>query len=144
MPRARPRPRTAAFAGWLLVAAMLAACASTRDGTAGALEPRFMAVHNALAAMGLAQVGPIQQGVLGEGQTVRVTLDLPAGCVTVAAIGGAGVRDIDATLLDAQQTPLAHDTTTEPQAVLRPCLESAGTYVLAVKAAAGAGPWVTA
>ena len=123
---------------------MLAACASTRDGATGALEPRFMAVHNALAAMGLAQVGPIQQGVLGEGQTARVTLDLPAGCVTVAAIGGAGVRDIDATLLDAQQAPLAHDTTTEPQAVLRPCLESAGTYVLAVKATAGAGPWVTA
>ncbi len=103
-----------------------------------------MAVHNALAAMGLAQVGPIQQGVLGEGQTARVTLDLPAGCVTVAAIGGAGVRDIDATLLDVHDTPLAHDTTTEPQAVLRPCLEAAGTYVLAVKATAGAGSWVTA
>ena len=70
-----------------------------------------MAVHNALAAMGLAQVGAIQQGVLAEGQTARVTLDLPAGCVTVAAIGGAGVRDIDATLLDAREAPLAHDTT---------------------------------
>ncbi|HTB75819.1 MAG TPA: hypothetical protein VK762_21365 [Polyangiaceae bacterium] len=103
-----------------------------------------MAVHNALAALGLAQVGAIQQGVLAEGQTARVTLDLPAGCVTVAAIGGAGVRDIDATLLDAREAPLAHDTTTEPQAVLRPCLEAAGTYVLAVKASAGAGSWVTA
>ena len=103
-----------------------------------------MAVHNALAALGLAQVGAIQQGVLAEGQTARVTLDLPAGCVTVAAIGGAGVRDIDATLLDPREVPLAHDTTTEPQAVLRPCLESAGTYVLALKASAGAGPWVTA
>src|SRR5215831_4563323 len=121
MPRARFRPRTA-FAGLLLVGA----CASTRDG-GGALEPRFIAVHNALAAMGLAQVGAIQQGVLGEGQTARVTLDLPAGCVTVAAIGGGGFRDIDATLLDAREAPLAHDTTTEPQAVLRPCLESAGT-----------------
>jgi hypothetical protein len=139
MPRARLRPRTA-FAGLLLVGA----CASTRDGAGGALEPRFIAVHNALAAMGLAQVGAIQQGVLSEGQTARVTLDLPAGCVTVAAIGGAGFRDIDATLLDSREAPLAHDTTTEPQAVLRPCLESAGTYVLAVKATAGAGPWVTA
>ena len=82
--------------------------------------------------------------MLGEGQTARVTLDLPAGCVTVAAIGGAGVRDIDATLLDARESPLAHDTTTEPQAVLRPCLEAAGTYVLAVKATAGSGTWVTA
>jgi hypothetical protein len=139
MPRARLRTRTA-FAGLLLVGA----CASTRDGAGGALEPRFIAVHNALAAMGLAQVGAIQQGALGEGQTARVTLELPAGCVTVAAIGGAGLRDIDATLLDAREAPLAHDTTTEPQAVLRSCLESAGTYVLAVKATAGAGPWVTA
>jgi hypothetical protein len=138
MPRARPRPRTL-LAGLLLVGA----CASTRDG-GGALEPRFIAVHNALAAMGLVQIGAIQQGALGEGQTARVTLDLPAGCVTVAAIGGAGLRDIDATLLDAREAPLAHDTTTEPQAVLRPCLESGGTYVLAVKATSGAGPWVTA
>jgi hypothetical protein len=94
--------------------------------------------------MGLAQVGAIQEGMLGEGQTARVTLDLPAGCVTVAAIGGAGFRDIDATLLDSRDSPLAHDTTTEPQAVLRPCLESAGTYMLVVRATAGAGPWVTA
>jgi hypothetical protein len=136
----RHRSRTAVLASLLPIAA----CASTRDGGAGALEPRFVAVHNALAAMGLAQVGAIQQGVLAEGQTARVTLDLPAGCVTVAAIGGAGVRDIDAVLLDAHEAPLAHDTTTEPQAVLRPCLDAAGTYVLAVKASAGAGAWVTA
>jgi hypothetical protein len=136
----RPRLRTAVLASVLLIGA----CASNRDGGVGALEPRFMAVHNTLAAMGLAQVGAIQQGVLAEGQTARVALDLPAGCVTVAAIGGAGVRDIDATLLDTHEVPLAHDTTAEPQAVLRPCLEAAGTYVLALKATAGAGPWVTA
>jgi hypothetical protein len=130
----------AALAGLML----FAACASARDGGVGVLEPRFIAVHNALAAMGLAQVGAIQQGVLGEGQTARVALDLPAGCVTVAAIGGAGFRDIDATLLDSREAPLAHDTTAAPEAVLRPCVQSAGTYVLAVKASAGAGSWVTA
>ncbi len=143
MPRARPRPRTAALARLLPAVALFAACASTRDG-GGPLEPRFVAVHNALAAMGLAQVGAIQQGTLGQGQTARVTLDLPAGCVTVAAIGGPGVVDIDATLLNASGVPLAHDTTTEPQAVLHPCLDSAGAYVLAVKVAAGAGTWVAA
>src|SRR6185437_6058511 len=119
-------------------------CASARDGGGGALEPRFVAVHNALAAMGLAQVGAIQQGTLAEGQAARVTLDLPAGCITVAAIGSAGVRDVDAALLDAHGQPLAHDTTTEPQAVLRPCLDVPGPYVLEVKAAAGAGSWVAA
>lgn len=140
MPRARRRPRIAAL---FLLLVLFAACASTRDG-GGPLEPRFVAVHNALAAMGLAQVGAIQQGTLAQGQTARVSLELPAGCVTVAAIGGAGIGDVDATLADASGAPMAHDTTTEPQAVLRPCLATAGVYVLTVKAAAGSGTWVAA
>jgi hypothetical protein len=147
MPRARRRPRTPLAAAGVAIAgvafAVLAACASSRDG-GGPLEPRFVAVHNALAAMGLAQVGPIQQGTLAEGQTARVILDLPAGCVTVAAIAGEGVRDVDATLLDARGASLAHDTTTEPQAVLRPCLDAPGVYTLSVKASSGGGSWVAA
>src|SRR5580704_11156182 len=123
----------------------LAACAANQGPAAGAaLEPRFVAVHNAFAAMGLAQVGPIQQGALREGQETRVQLALPAGCVTVVALGGDGVRDLDATLLDSHETPLAHDTTIEPQAVLRPCLEGTDAYVLLLKATAGGGTWTTA
>src|ERR1035438_997744 len=135
MPRVRHRSDVHVLASFTLLGALFVACASARDS--GALEPRFVAVHNALTAMGLAQVGAIQQGSLAEGQTTRLSLDLPAGCVTVAAIGGTGVRDVDATLFDSRGAPLAHDTTAEPQAVLRPCLESADTYVLAVKLAAG-------
>ena len=121
------------------------ACAGNQAPAAGlALEPRFVAVHNALAAMGLAQVGPIQEGMLREGQETRVNLSLPAGCVAVVALGGEGMRDLDATLLDSHGTPLAHDTTIEPQAVLRPCLEASDEYVLLLKAAAGGGPWTTA
>ncbi len=101
-------------------------------------------MHNALAAMGLAQVGPIQQGSLAEGQAARITLQLPAGCVTVAAVGSDGMRDVDAALLDPRGSSLAHDTTSEPQAVLRACLDSADAYVLVVKAASGAGSWVAA
>ena len=141
MPRARHGSRYAVLAGLLV----FAACASTRGGAGGgALEPRFVAVHNALAAMGLAQIGPIQQGALAEGQAARVTLQLPLGCVTVAAVGGDGMHDVDAALLDPRGVSVAHDTTTEPQAVLRACLEAADTYVLVVKAASGAGPWVAA
>jgi hypothetical protein len=139
MPRARPGPACTLLVGLLV----FAACASTRSG-GGALEPRFVAVHNALAAMGLAQVGPIQQGSLAEGQAVRVTLQLPAGCVTVAAIGGDAMHDVDATLLDPRGSSVAHDTTNEPQAVLRTCVETADAYVLVVKAASGAGSWIVA
>jgi hypothetical protein len=135
----RLRPRVAACLGLSLVA-----CVATRDGGTGALEPRFVAVHNAFAAMGLAEVGPIHEGSLAEGQEARVPLELPAGCTTVVAFGGEGVRNVDATLKDARGQVVAHDTTNEPQAVLRACVESADSYVLVVKAAAGGGHWVVA
>jgi hypothetical protein len=115
-----------------------------RNAEDSALEPRFVAVHNALAAMGLAQVGPIQQGILGESRETRVAMPLPAGCVTVVAIGGDGIRDVDATLFDPKGAPIAHDTTSEPQAVLRACLDATETYVLVLRVVSGAGRWVVA
>jgi hypothetical protein len=126
------------------LSALAAACGVSRGNRGGALEPRFVAVHNTLSAMGLAQIGPIQEGSLLEGREARLSLVLPAGCATIVVVGGDGVRDLDAILLDAHEKPLAHDTTNEPQAVLRTCLEASDTYVLVVKAASGAGPWVAA
>ncbi|MBV9945260.1 MAG: PPC domain-containing protein [Myxococcales bacterium] len=139
MPRGPLRSRVAAC----VALALAAACATSR-APGGAFDPRFVAVHNALAAMGLAQVGPIREGFLKEGREARVTLDLPAGCTTVMVFGGEGVRDINATLVDSQGRPVAHDTTSEPEAVLRWCLESPDAYVLALTAAAGSGPWMAA
>ena len=108
-------------------APIAAACSATRGGE---LEPRYVAVHNTLAAMGLAQVGPIQQGSLAEGRESRVRLDLGAQCTTIVAIGSPGVRDLDIALLDADDKPITHDTTKEPQATLRTCPEAAGRYTL--------------
>ncbi len=101
-------------------------------------------MHNTLAAMGLAQVGPIYQGTLAEGREARSNLELAAGCTTIVAVGADGVRDLDARLLDAQGQPIAHDTTQQPQAVLKACPEAPGSYVLVVTAASGAGSWVAA
>ena len=140
MPTTRLRPRIGACIGLSFVAA----CAAVRSTGGGALEPRFVAVHNALAAMGLAQVGPIHEGSLAEGQEARMPLDLPAGCTTVVAIGGDGVRDLDVTLTDARGRAIAHDTTSEPQAVLRACVDAADAYALDVRATAGGGSWVVA
>jgi hypothetical protein len=113
------------------------------NGT-GPLDGRFVAVHNALSAMGLAQIGPLQEGSLQPGAEARSVLPLPAGCVAIVALGGDGVGDLDASLLDAHGKTLAHDTTTGPEAVLRTCLDADDSYVLVVKAAAGAGRWVAA
>jgi hypothetical protein len=101
-------------------------------------------VHNALAALGLAQVGPLHEGILAEGREARVSLDLPAGCTTLVVMGGDGVRDIDAAIVGSKGGPIAHDTTSEPQAVLRACLEEPDACILVVKAAAGTGSWIAA
>lgn len=121
--------------------AVVTACSATRTAE---LEPRYVAVHNTLAAMGLAQIGPIQQGSLAEGRDARLRLDLAAQCTTIVAIGSPGVRDLDVSLLDPDDKPVAHDTTKEPQATLRACPEKAGHYTLVVKMAAGAGEFMAA
>lgn len=139
MAHAFPRSRIAACAALVLAVA----CASTRAGV-GPLDPRFLAVHNALAAMGLAQVGPIHQGALAQGHEARIPLDLAPGCTTVVVLADEGVQDIDASLLDAQGRPVAHDTTDEPEAVLRWCVEATESDVLVLTARAGNGTWVAA
>jgi hypothetical protein len=138
-----PRPLVCSIAPCSAALLLAAACATTH-GEGGELGPRYVAVHNTLAAMGLAQVGPIHEGTLAEGREARVSLDLPGGCATIVAVGGDGVRDVDATLLDPHGAPVAHDTTSEPQAVLRACVDQADAYTLVVKAAAGSGSWVVA
>jgi hypothetical protein len=121
--------------------ATVAACAANPGGE---LEPRYVAVHNALAAMGLAQVGPIQRGSLAAGREARLPLELPAQCTTIVALGGSGVADLDASLLDPDGQPVAHDTTKDPQAVVRACVDRPGVYTLVVRMAAGAGDFALA
>jgi hypothetical protein len=103
------------------------------------IEPRYVALHNAFAALGLAQTGPLHHASLAEGRDIRLPLTLAAQCTTVVALGGQGVRDLDATLLDPDGKLVARDMTSEPQAVLRACVETAGTYALRIRMAAGAG-----
>jgi hypothetical protein len=124
------------------VAAALVACAATSARTE--LEPRYVAVHNAFAAMGLSQVGPIHQGSLAEGRDVRLPLDLPAQCATIIALGGAGVRDLDVALLDAEDHPLAQDSTKDAQPAVRVCPEKGGRFTLVVRMARGSGDFVAA
>ena len=66
-----PRPRSvASFPVWLAVgtAGLALGC---HTGGAG-LEPRYVAVHNAMTAMGLAQTGAISEGRLEEGGEARL------------------------------------------------------------------------
>jgi len=130
------RIRTADF---LAAALLISACSATKTE----IDPRFVAVHNTLSSMGLAQIGPMQQGTLREGGEARVTVDLPAQCTTVVVIGSAGVKDVDLVVIDPQGNPLGHDATHGPEAVVRACAETAGTYTLAIKMASGSGDFLT-
>ncbi len=112
--------------------------------TQGELEPRYVAVHNTLAAMGLVQVGPIHQSALAEGRDARFAVELPPQCVTVVAIGAPGVRDLDLTLLDADDKPLARDVTKDPQATVRACPDKGGRFSVVVKMTRGAGDFAVA
>jgi hypothetical protein len=126
----------------ICAASMIVACAAS--GPRLELEPRYVAVHNAFAALGLTQVGPIHQGSLAEGRDVRYPIDLPAQCATVVALGGAGVRDLDLTLLDADDKPIARDGTNDAQAAVRACPEKGGRFTLLVRMARGGGEFVAA
>lgn len=119
------------------VAFVLAACAGARPQTD--LEPRYVAVHNTLVAMGLAETGPIQQASLAEGRDARMKLDLPLGCTTVVVLGGAGVKDVHAAVEDAQGNAIAKDSGNGPEAAVRACVPAAGAYVLAVTMKRGSG-----
>jgi hypothetical protein len=126
----------------LSLLAFAGSCAA--PGKTAGLDPRYVAVHNAFAAMGLVEVGPLQRGSLAEGGEAKIPIDLPAQCTTLVAMGTEGVRDLDVTLLDPTGVPVAHDTAHEPEATVRACVESAGAYTVVVKMAAGAGDYLLA
>jgi hypothetical protein len=118
---------------------MFTAC----GGHGTALEPRFVAVHNALSAMGMAQSGPISQGSLGSGEDARVELALLAGrCYTFVALGDDSVDDLGLRIVDATNEPVAQDRSTDRQAAVQYCPRRSGDYQLVISMAAGRGGYV--
>lgn len=120
------------------VAAGIGAC----GGGGVHLEPRYVAVHNAMTAMGLAQTGAINEGSLSEGGVARTTQHLEAGqCTTYVALGGASVDDLDVRVQDDAGTALASDTTHDRQAAVRVCPDYAGDYQIVLTMADGHGEY---
>jgi hypothetical protein len=132
----------AVFVAVVSLAAFTGSCAPPAK-TSG-LDPRYVAVHNAFAAIGFAEVGPLRRGSLAEGGEARVSMELAAQCTTIVAMGTLGVRDLDVTLLDPSGALVARDTAHEPEATVRACVESPGTYTLVLRMASGAGDYLLA
>lgn len=117
------------------------ACAATPPQ--GALEPRFVAVHNALAAMGMAEVGAVQTDRWGRAR-VRFSVDLPSDCATVIALGSGEVHDLDLEVLDADDKSVGRDATTDSQATVKICPPHGGRFSLVVRMKKGSGDSVVA
>jgi len=120
--------------------AALALLLAAGCGGHGLLAPRFVAVHNAMAAMGMAQTGSISEGSLEHGANVRFDVPLEAGhCYTFVALGSSGVRDIDLRILDGDDGVLGEDTTHDSQAAAQACPRSSGNYHIELTMSGGQG-----
>ncbi len=107
------------------------------------LSPSFVAVHNTMTAMGLAQSGEISEGSLAEGGVARFTTQLRGGdCYTLVAFGGEGVANLDVVVLDETGTELAADRSQDSQAAAQFCPDVDGEYQIAVRMARGNGSYV--
>lgn len=132
---------TGTIRGGALTCALLGLLGCT---SSGGLQGRFTAVHNTLHAMGLSQVGHLSEGSLSEGATQRFPMDLEAQCYSFVAFGGDGARDVDLSILDANNNRVANDDTHDTQAVVRFCAPARGRYTLAVRMADGGGSFLLA
>jgi len=125
----------------LLAAVTVPAC----GGSDARLESRYVAVHNTMTALGLAQTGPISQGSLSEGDDVQVVVPLEANrCTVFLALGSGGVSDLDVRVLDTNGTTVAESDTASDQAAVRICPIRTGDYAVVLRAARGDGSYALA
>lgn len=88
----------------------------------------------------------VVRGELAEGERRDFTSVLRAGlCYKVLAQGGAGVRDLDLVVYDANGVLLQRDATEDAHPVIGVqraiCPIDPGLYRIEVRMAAGGGPW---
>lgn len=134
----RPRARLLALLSLASAVALTPSC-----GGGASLEPRYVAVHNAMAAMGLSQTGSISEGSLPEGAEARITTAMVGGtCYTVLGLGMGGVANVDVAVLDAAGTEVAHDSSTDTHAAVQYCPSYAGDYTVVVRMARGSGGYI--
>ena len=121
----------------------LAALVSSCGGSNQALEPRFVAVHNAMSAMGLAQTGAISTGSLPEGAVARIDVQLRAGeCYTFLGLGSSSVDDLDVRVVGEGDLEVGRDVTHDRQAAAQVCPDRAGDYQVVVTMTEGHGGYL--
>lgn len=107
------------------------------------LEPRYVAVHNTMSAMGLAQTGAISEGSLPEGAEARLSVRLGAGsCTTFVALGSSSVADLDLRVVGEGDREVGRDVTHDRQAAAQVCADREGDYQVVVTMREGRGAYL--
>jgi hypothetical protein len=122
------------------LAAAVAACGAGR--TAGDPSTKFFSVHNALQSSGFTQQGGVNRVQLAAGQSAKIPLEVSGACLTIVALGGGEVLELEMQVLDPDGKSVAKDDTRGPDATLRYCPEKTGKHSVSVKMVEGAGPFL--
>ncbi|MFO0692078.1 MAG: hypothetical protein U0230_00840 [Polyangiales bacterium] len=121
-------------------AAALAVAIAGCGSSAMKIEPRYVAVQNAMSGVGFAQVGPISEASLDRGGEIRIPIELAAGeCRTFVALGERSIDDLDVVVRDPQGNDLAHDEGIGRNATATVCDPEGGAFDVVVRARDGHG-----
>lgn len=93
-------------------------------------------------ALGYVPHGAPGADTLGRGDSRSYTITLTAGdCYTIAAFGGAGVRDLDIYLVSPAGRELARDVALDSRPIANTCVQESGTYRVRILMYDGRGPY---
>lgn len=107
------------------------------------MDPRFVTLHNTMAAIGMTQSGSISEGSLPEGGEAHFDGHLdPGNCYTVVALGAGGVANLDVSITDEAGTDIAHDSTEDGSAAVQFCPQYPAQYRISVRMTRGSGGYL--
>jgi len=109
-------------------------------------DPRAVQRMNEYTAQKIVQGytphGPPGADSLSRNASRNYQVTLNAGdCYTLAAFGGAGVRDLDIYLTSPTGQQLARDIATDSRPIVNTCVQQSGAYRVRILMYAGAGPF---
>jgi hypothetical protein len=122
------------------MAGIIAACSAGRG--AGDPSSKYFSVHNALQSSGLTQQGGVNRAQLATGQSLKIPLDVTGQCLTIVALGGGEIVELEMQVADPEGKIVAKDDTRGPDATVRYCPEKSGRHQVTVKMVEGAGPFL--
>ena len=93
-------------------------------------------------ALGYVPHGAPGADSLGRGDSRSYTISLTGGdCYTIAAFGGAGVRDLDIYLVSPAGREIARDVALDSRPIANTCVQESGTYRVRILMYDGRGPY---